>query len=240
MRAAIHEIRNHLAVAIGGIEACLDKKWEPSDAHLSGVLQALREVDALIDDLPRDRTIEFETRLVTIDVCRLIRNELTAMEGFALERGVGLKVKTCDGIQSSCARFFGDPVRISEIVTNVLTNAIRYTPAGGTVTVDCGRDANSLVFRVTDDGPGVREDERAKIFERGFRGSAGAGLPGSGIGLALVKDFVERQGGSIDVSDGAGHGATFTVRLPGASDGAGCAGCEACGATDPAVVEATS
>ena len=143
MRAAIHEIRNHLAVATAGVEAFLDRKWEPTEAHLSGVLQALREVDALIDDLPRDRTIEFETRRAPIDVCRLIRNELSAMEGFALERGIRLEVRTCAGTHGACAGFFGDPMRIAEIVTNVLTNAVRYTPPGGTVSVDCGRDAGT-------------------------------------------------------------------------------------------------
>lgn len=226
MKAAIHEIRNHLAVAMAGVEAFLDRKWEPTEAHLSGVLQALREVDALIDDLPRDRTIEFETRLAPIDVCRLIRNELAAMEGFALERGIRLEVRACSATHAACAGFYGDSMRIAEIVTNLLTNAVRYTPAGGAVTVTCGRDAGTLTLSVTDEGPGIRPDERERIFERGFRGQAAASGngSGSGIGLALVKQFVERQGGSIEVLDAA-PGATFVVKLPGERHDAPCRAC---------------
>ena len=133
MRTAIHEIRNQLAVAVAAIEAFLDRKMEPTDARFEAILFSLREIDALVDELPRDRTIEFETHAEPIDICALIGAATAAMEGFAIERDVTLKVRRCDHVHPGCSRFLGDPLRIGEIVTNVLTNAIHHTGAGGSV-----------------------------------------------------------------------------------------------------------
>jgi signal transduction histidine kinase len=199
---------------MAGIEAFVDRKLEPTDARLSGILHALHEVDALIDDIPRERTIEFETRVQPMNICALIHSEAQAMEGYALGHGVQLRVHRCGAAHAGCERFFGDPKRIGEVVTNVLTNAIRYTGPGGAVDVDCRREGPDLCFSVADQGPGVADDERAKIFERGYRGAAASNIPGSGTGLALVKEFVERHGGRVLVENRAQRGATFTVRLP--------------------------
>jgi len=133
MQAAIHELRNHLSVAMCNIEAFLDRKLEPSDVRLNAVWQALHEVDRIIDDLPGGPTVEFGTHVVSIDVCRLIANHVTAMEGFAAERGVRLTTQACDMTHADCAQFLGDPVRIAEIITNVLLNAINFTPPSGEV-----------------------------------------------------------------------------------------------------------
>lgn len=223
MRTAIHEIRNQLAVAVAGLEAFLDRKMEPTDARLHGILYALREIDALVDDLPRDRTIEFETHAEAIDVCSLIGSVAASMEGFALEHGIRLSVHQCAETHPECRHYFGDPVRIGEIVTNVLTNAVRYTQPGGVVEVDCHRDGTALRFTVSDQGPGIRPSERERIFESGFRGAGMANTPGSGIGLAVVKDYVERHGGTVRADNRSQGGATFTIRLPVA--GASCGDC---------------
>jgi signal transduction histidine kinase len=97
----------------------------------------------------------------------------------------------------------------------VLTNAIRYTPAGGSVDVVCRRDAACMEFTVRDDGIGIAATELPRIFERGFRGGGAESQAGSGIGLSLVKDFVDAAGGSIAVESVVAQGSTFTVRLPG-------------------------
>ncbi len=122
-----------------------------------------------------------------------------------------------------CSGFFGDPLRIGEIVTNVLTNAIRYSLPGGRVDVDCRRDATNLRFSVSDRGPGIAAGEAERIFESGFRGTGVASTPGNGLGLAVVKDFVERHGGSVEAENRAGGGATFSVRLP--VSGGSCSSC---------------
>jgi signal transduction histidine kinase len=215
MRAVIHEMRNHLAIAVANLEAFLDGKLQPTPARLTAVLQALNEIDVLIDDLPRDGAAMIESHVETIDVCQLITNEVTAMEGYASERDVRIDLEMCETIGPDCPHFLGDPTRIAQIVTNVLTNAVRYSPKGGVVSVVCRRSFDSLEFSVRDEGPGIAADEIPRIFERDFRGSASAAFPGSGIGLSLVKQFVEFHGGSIAVDSVPGAGATFTIRLPG-------------------------
>lgn len=236
MRTVIHEMRNHLAVAVANVEAFIDERLEPTRARLNAVLQALEEIDRLIEDL---KIIEggaatpapMHSDLRAIDVCRLISNEATAMEVSARERGVEFSVHRCDAVHPACQSFLGDPVRIGQIVNNVMSNAIRYTAAGGAIAVDCHRGPGELVFTVTDSGPGITPSDAAHMFERGFRGSASAGTAGSGIGLSLVKSFVEEHGGSIDVRSAAGRGTIFAIRLPGELQEAGLADCEHCAQT---------
>ena len=114
-----------------------------------------------------------------------------------------------------CTQFYGDPVRIGQIAKNILLNALRYTPPGGTITIDCLHPGDELQIRIADSGPGVKADEASAIFQSGYRGSAALGKEGSGHGLAIVKQLVEEQGGSVNLSSENASGATFTVKLPG-------------------------
>jgi signal transduction histidine kinase len=221
-------MRNQLAVAVANIEAFIDGKFEPSHERLSAVLQALYELDVLMNDLrsasaPGDMHSRFES----INVCELIRKEATAMEAKAEEKGVQLSIVRCAKPDAACLGFYGDPVRIGQILKNVMLNAIRYTPTGRSIVIDCHREADQLVFQVSDEGPGIPADEFGHIFEDGFRGDAAADVPGSGIGLSVVKSMVNEHGGSIDVQSVPGHGATFIVRLPGrlADETSGCDAC---------------
>ncbi|MEA2785373.1 MAG: two-component system, OmpR family, phosphate regulon sensor histidine kinase PhoR [Candidatus Eremiobacteraeota bacterium] len=217
MRRVIHEIRNHLAVAIANVEAFRDGVLEPTPKRLSAVLQALGEVKNLLGELtPRqmDPQPAPAPNARRINVCDVITNEVLAFEAAAAEQQIAFHVQQCTVHGPECANFTGDPVRVGEIVNNVVSNAIRYTPRGGQIDVDCRPAGGILTLTVTDGGPGVRSDELAKIFEAGFRGAASAGTTGSGEGLALVKRFVEEQGGTVEVENVAGRGARFTVRLP--------------------------
>ncbi len=221
MRRAVHDIRNQLAVAVAGIESFLDRKLEPTDARLEGILFSLHAIDALVDELPRDRTIEFETHAEPIDLGSLIASGTAAMEGFATERGVTITMRRSDGMNCGRGHFFGDAARIGEIVTNVLTNAIHYAGAGGSVDVECRRDPSLVHLTVTDRGPGIEESDLAHLFEAGFRGSASAATPGTGMGLTIVKAIVESYGGSIEATNRHDGGATFSVRLPVADETCG-------------------
>ncbi|MDQ6942014.1 MAG: sensor histidine kinase [Candidatus Eremiobacteraeota bacterium] len=218
MRRLIHEIRNHLAVAIANVEAFRDGVLEPSPKRLSSVLQALGEVENLLGELT-PRQLAPSPALATnnrrINVCDVITNEVLAFEAAAAENEIAFHVQQCAVHDPACENFTGDPVRVGEIVNNVVSNAIRYTPRGGRIDVDCRPSGGILTLMVTDGGPGVRSDELGKIFEAGFRGAASAGTTGSGEGLALVKRFVEEQGGTVEVENVADRGARFTVRLPG-------------------------
>jgi two-component system sensor histidine kinase BaeS len=217
VRSIVHEIRNQLAVAMANIEAFRDGVLVPTSERLSAVLQALADANALLAELPAAASGEppQPAHLRPINVCEVITNSVLAFEGLTAERGIGFCVRQCTTHESDCENFLADPIRVSEIVNNVVSNAIRYTPAGGRIDVDCRRAGGALTINVTDDGPGVRADEISRIFEHGFRGSASRGTDGAGVGLALTARFVEEHGGTIEVGNMPGRGASFTVRMPG-------------------------
>jgi signal transduction histidine kinase len=212
----IHEIRNALAVARANVEGVLDGKLEPTHDRLRSVLQALHQVEALVSDLPSlpaATAMQVQPRLM--NVCELLNREFQAVEGLARAKNVHVAVHRCPVPAAPCLHFYGDPVRISQIVMNLMVNAVRYTPAGGSVSIECTRKAEQLEVRISDTGPGVPEEERERIFAHKVRGTAGHDAPGSGYGLAIVKQLVEAQGGSVSVTAASERGALFTVRLPG-------------------------
>jgi signal transduction histidine kinase len=111
-----------------------------------------------------------------------------------------------------------DPVRLHQVVANLLDNAARHSPAGGTVTVTASSDAEHLVIEITDEGPGIPPDQRARVFERFTRGERAAGHSGgTGLGLAIAQWVVELHGGSISVVDAPPPGCRIRVALPAAA-----------------------
>jgi signal transduction histidine kinase len=213
----VHEMRNQLAVARANLEAFLDGKLSPNAERLEAVLQTLRELEELIKDL---RVMQLDapmpSRMQEIDVCAMLQREYTAVEAVAAEKRVSLSVFRCPHPKAQCQRFIGDPVRVAQIVKNVLLNAVRYTPTGGSVAVDCSRRADQLEVRISDSGPGVADDDAPHIFEAGYRGEGAKTVAGAGVGLSVVKRLVEEHGGSIALGPKTAQGATFTLRLPGA------------------------
>jgi signal transduction histidine kinase len=206
-----------LAVAVANIEAFRDGVLDASPARLDAVLQALAEANVLLGQLPGDfPPAALATSLNTFEVCSVVTNEVLALEAAARQHGVAFDVHQCETTCDACHAFAGDPTRISEIVNNVVSNAIRYTPPGGRVEIDCRRADGTLTLSVTDNGPGIDAADQERIFEPGYRGAASVGTAGSGLGLALAKRFAEEQGGSIDVLSAGGAGAQFVVKLPGA------------------------
>ncbi len=216
MNNIVHEIRNHLAVAIANIEGLRDGVLVPTTQRMNAILQALDEAGVLLGELPLV-TLEArpEPTMQTMNVCEVISQEVLALEGVARKRGVTFAVDQCTTTVAACHTFHGSPLRIAEIVNNVVTNAIRYTPTGGRIDVDCRHAGGKLVLTVSDGGPGVAPEDRARIFEAGYRGTASAGIAGSGLGLGLARRFVEAHGGTIELRESDEPGARFVVTLPG-------------------------
>jgi signal transduction histidine kinase len=104
-----------------------------------------------------------------------------------------------------------DPVRIREVLANLVANALRHTPEGGTVTIRGQATAEEVILTVTDTGPGIEPALRPYVFERFVKGD---GSRGSGLGLAIARGLVEAHGGTISVDSPAGGGTTFRVALP--------------------------
>lgn len=219
MRSTIHEMRNQLAVAAANIEAFIDGKLEPTPDRLGAVLHALSKLDSLMNDLPLGAHRGHTTNLQPVDVCALIVDESIAMEAAAAAAGIALEVDICTHRHVECSRFLCDNVQVSQVIKNVMLNAIKYTGRGGCVKLYCHREVGMLSLEISDSGPGVAWSERQKIFERGVRGSAGASSTGAGVGLAVVRSILDAHGGTVTVADSAIGGARFIIRLPGNTDG---------------------
>jgi len=108
----------------------------------------------------------------------------------------------------------GDRTRLEQVAANLIDNALKYTPAGGRVDVEIGRDGTSALLRVRDTGSGIPADEIPRIFDRLFRGDKSRAERGLGLGLSLVKAVVGAHGGTVNVESEPGRGSVFTVRLP--------------------------
>ena len=109
---------------------------------------------------------------------------------------------------------FGDPDRLQQVAVNLIANAIKFTPAGGTITVRTAVTGGRAVLEVSDTGPGIRADEIAHVFERFWRGTNGATASGSGIGLAVVAELVTAHHGDVHATNNDTAGVCFTVSLP--------------------------
>jgi signal transduction histidine kinase len=107
-----------------------------------------------------------------------------------------------------------DGRRLEHVISNLISNAVKFSPAGGDVVVTVDRVENDGLVAVRDQGVGIVPEDRATIFDRFRRGSNVKGIPGTGIGLTLAKEIAEAHGGSVFVESAPGKGSTFTVRLP--------------------------
>ena len=108
----------------------------------------------------------------------------------------------------------GDPFRLRQIVNNLMSNALKFSPEGGTVVLSVEREGPWLRWRVRDEGPGIAPTEQARIFERFYRSPSARGVPGTGLGLAIVKHLAGLMNGEVAVSSELGRGSTFTLSLP--------------------------
>ena len=108
----------------------------------------------------------------------------------------------------------GDATRLRQAIANLVDNAVKYTPAGGRVSVSVRGDGSDVVVSVRDTGPGVPEAEQPRVWERLYRGDASRTERGLGLGLSLVRVIVEAHGGSVRLTSGEEGGALFELRLP--------------------------
>jgi two-component system, OmpR family, sensor histidine kinase BaeS len=206
-----HELRTPLTVISGGIEAMLDGVHAADEDHLAPLLAEVEVMDRLLEDL---RTLSLAQagalplHREETDVVALTREVVAAHQARAAAARVTLSATGDEPVVTSV-----DPVRVREIVGNLVTNALRHTPAGGRVTVGVLADDEEAVLTVRDTGEGIEPADLERVFER-FHRRSDAG--GSGLGLTIVRDLATAHGGTVEAaSDGvAGRGSTFVVRLP--------------------------
>ena len=141
----------------------------------------------------------------------MVQSVLRMVEERVLERRLTLRTE----VPGDIGTLDGDERRIRQVIFNLLSNAIRFTSPGGTITVGARRQDGAITVWVSDTGRGIPEDEQEKVFAKFHRSSdAAANQPGTGLGLALVKSFVELHGGRVELTSKLGEGTNVTCVFP--------------------------
>ncbi len=214
-----HELRTPLTSIIGQIEMLEDGAYgELSTAQMNGLEVIGRNsgrLFSLIEDLLRLSSIESSTldlHLEPTSVASLMDSVLGQVERMAAARSVELTLDCGPGIDSVLL----DREQLDRALLNLLTNAVKFTPAGGAVAVQARREAANLVVTISDTGVGIPEDEQAELFTRFFRSSVATRLAiqGTGLGLVIVKQIVEEHGGTVSIVSASDVGTTVTVTIP--------------------------
>jgi two-component system sensor histidine kinase BaeS len=205
-----HELRTPLTVVRGEIEAMLDGVHQPDPAHLELLLEEVTVMERLIEDL---RTLSLaEAGALALypeptDVADLVADVLDSHRRSAAAAGVTVENRVGPALREAVL----DPVRIREVLANLVVNAIRAMPDGGTLSVAADVDQATIVIAIADTGIGIEPDELELVFDRFRKGSSSTG---SGLGLTISRDLVEAHGGSITMSSTLGKGTTVSVSLP--------------------------
>jgi two-component system, OmpR family, sensor histidine kinase BaeS len=208
-----HELRTPAAVLQAGHEAMLDGITEPTTENLSSlhdeVLRLVRSLEAL-RALAAAEAAALQLRLVPHDLAELAAS--TAAGLAAPVDMAGLRLSS----QLTTTTVLCDYERTREVITNLLTNAIKYTPAGGEIKLEVWPDAgNRAVLRVTDGGVGIPPDELPHVTERFFRGRSSSEMAtGTGLGLTIAAELLRAQHGELDIASEPGRGTQVTMTLP--------------------------
>lgn len=207
-----HELRTPLTVIQGNLEGLLDGVYPADAEHLTPILDETRILSRLIDDL---RTLALaESGTLTLnreptDLGVLAGETVAAFRAQAEAAGVSLALDVSDDLPLLAV----DPVRLREVLTNLVANALRYTPAGGRVSISWKPAADGgAVLEVSDTGAGISAEALPHIFERFYKTPESRG---TGLGLAIAKNLVTAHGGQISARSVAGEGTVMTVELPG-------------------------
>lgn len=196
----------------GNLEALLDGVYPPDEAHIGPILEETRVLERLVDDL---RTLSLaESGALPLhreptDPAVLLEDVATAHRARADAAKVAISVEAAPGLPPIDL----DPVRMRQVVSNLVDNAIRVMPGGGSITLSVAADGGGLTITVADDGPGIPQDLLPTVFER-FTKSAGS--RGSGLGLSIARAIVTAHGGTIaaESDPAANRGTTIRISLP--------------------------
>ena len=201
-----HELKTPLAVIRGQAEGIADGVYPASPESLKPILEAAQTLDLLIEDLrilALSESGALELNREPVDLALLVREVLAAQAA----GGVELRAE----LPADLPHPEADPVRLRAVLNNLIANALRHTPAGGSVTVSGRRQGTGVQVTVADTGEGISPELLPRIFDRFVRGPASRG---SGLGLAIAKDVVEAHGGTIAAESQPGKGTLIRFTLP--------------------------
>jgi len=209
-----HEIRTPMTGVLGMTELLLGTPLDERQRRFadgirrSGAL-LLRQVDDALD-LARIEAGKLQLHEAPFDPAALLREVAALEQGLATRKGLSLQVEIEPGAPR---RLLGDALRVQQVLLNLTHNALKFTQTGS-VRLRLARNGNDVVFAVIDSGPGMSEEECARVFERFEPTEHGRRERGTGLGLSICRELVARMGGNIAVHSQPGEGCTFEVRLP--------------------------
>ncbi len=215
---ASHELRTPITALrtfndlLGGPAAADPRAQQEFLAESAAQIERLEWITANLLDLSRLDGGLTPLEMETLAFAELVDEVVAPFRLLAQEKGIELRT-TGLGAGTTIA---ADRARLSLALANLLDNAIKFTPAGGTIEVAMKREAERVILAVTDSGPGINDGEAERIFERFYR-SPSHGQPGSGLGLAIVRSVVHAHGGTVTAANRPAGGAEFTLALPAAA-----------------------
>jgi signal transduction histidine kinase len=211
-----HELRSPMAAVIGAART-LQERWrllsaEQRESFLALIGDETSRLAALVGDVLDTSRIEagtFSYRFEDVDLARLVEDAVETAS-FAQQ-----EVRVVTSVHGTLPPVRGDRARLRQVLGNLIDNAVKYSPEGGEVRVSVSALDGIVRIAVRDDGPGIPRDQQAHIFEKFGRADiAGSSKPGSGLGLFIARSIAEAHGGTLDVTQSAQPGATFTLTLP--------------------------
>ena len=217
-----HELRTPLASIRAMVETLEDGGLDDrrdAEEFLARIHQQVERLTALVNELLELSRIEsgaIEMRPELIDVAALVSEAASLLRTRAEHEQVQIR---CPG--SAGPSVEGDRTSLLRVVSNLLDNAIKFSPRGGTVTVETRDEGDLVAISVRDEGEGITPGDLPRVFERFYKGDHSRSQSGVGLGLAIVKHVVRAHGGTAEAVSAPGEGATFTVRLPRAFVGQG-------------------
>ncbi len=213
-----HDIKGHLATIQGCLAVVVDRMTGKLDDPEADLIHRAHtrsiKLANFVRALLRLTQMRLSNKLEMSDFSmqEVLRSATGTVKAKAGDKSITLN---CN-IDSSVEKVFGNQFSIEEMVTNLLLNAIKYTPANGTIDVSAGSDENSVLVKISDTGIGIPKQEQARVFDEFYRATNArrAERDGTGLGLSIVKYIVERHGGQIQVESEEGCGTTFKLTLP--------------------------
>jgi signal transduction histidine kinase/FixJ family two-component response regulator len=219
MQNVSHELRTPLSMILGYAEMLTSGELGDIGPKQQGAVETILQRALILKNLIENITAMLDNRnreplTDLVSMSELVASTLADFGVLAQQSDLELHGR----ITSQVPFVLGDPEHLRKVVDNLIANALKFTPAGGTVNVSLGDTSDEVILQVTDTGIGIPGEHLERIFDRFYQvdGTTRRRHGGSGLGLALVKEIVERHGGSIAVESLVGQGSTFTVRLPAA------------------------
>lgn len=208
---ASHELRNPLAVAQANLELAMSGPESDMRKGIEIAHRATGRMSKLVDGLLTQARQEVDAQPVERFEASLLVGEVARdFAASAAERGITIASEHGSG----SSLVLGHPSALRQIVANLVANAVKFAPSDSTVVLSTksSPDRQSVVISVADEGPGLADEDQASVFEPFWQGNRD--VPGAGLGLNIVRQLVERLGGTVGVSSQLGEGAEFVVRLP--------------------------